>query len=105
MWKGYLKLLLAVVAGLEQSYSNYGLGGMASAFQVLEIAHTHYWARDLTDEQRLDTGTNTTASLSQVLTITIFKRLLHNVLVFHLLHTILNHFISFNNVYIYMNCK
>lgn len=39
---------------------------MASAFQVLEIAHTHYWARDLTDEQRLETGTNTTASLSQV---------------------------------------
>ncbi|XP_054715767.1 LOW QUALITY PROTEIN: MAP kinase-activating death domain protein-like [Uloborus diversus] len=65
VWKGYLKLLLAVISGLEHSYSNYGLGGMASAFQVLEIVHTHYWARDIADEQRLETGTNTTASLSQ----------------------------------------
>ncbi|XP_055951313.1 MAP kinase-activating death domain protein-like isoform X2 [Argiope bruennichi] len=63
VWKGYLKLLQAVISGLEHTYSNYGLGGMASAYQVLEIAHTHYYTKE--PESRLDTGTNTTASLSQ----------------------------------------
>lgn len=42
-----LKILQAVVHGLEVTYSNYGLGGMASAFQLCEIAHTHYWTKDL----------------------------------------------------------
>lgn len=36
------KLLSAIIFGLEQTYANNGLGGMASAFQLLEIAHTHY---------------------------------------------------------------
>ncbi|RZF38506.1 hypothetical protein LSTR_LSTR006101, partial [Laodelphax striatellus] len=49
VWKGMLKLLQAVVYGLEQTYANYGLGGMASVFQLLEIAHTHYWTKDLAD--------------------------------------------------------
>ncbi|XP_075211719.1 rab3 GDP-GTP exchange factor [Lycorma delicatula] len=49
VWKGMLKLLQIVVYGLEQTYSNYGLGGMASVFQLLEIAHTHYWTKDLND--------------------------------------------------------
>lgn len=44
-----LKLLQIIVYGLEQTYSNYGLGGMASVFQLLEIAHTHYWTKDLND--------------------------------------------------------
>lgn len=44
-----LKVLLAVTHGLEQTYNNFGLGGMASAFQLHEIAHTHYWTKDLTD--------------------------------------------------------
>ncbi|XP_076310591.1 rab3 GDP-GTP exchange factor isoform X2 [Tachypleus tridentatus] len=65
VWKGILKLIVSVVVGLEQTYANNGLGGMASAFQVLEIAHTHYWARELTDDQRLDTSTTASASLSQ----------------------------------------
>jgi len=43
------KLLATIVYGLESTYANNGLGGMASAFQLLEIAHTHYWLRGDTD--------------------------------------------------------
>lgn len=45
-----LKTMLAVVHGLEHTYGNFGLGGMASAFQLHEIAHTHYWTKDLSDQ-------------------------------------------------------
>lgn len=62
VWKAMLKVLLAVCSGLEVSYSNYGLGGMASAFQVLEIAHTHYWTKDLEASMGLDTMATTTSS-------------------------------------------
>ncbi|XP_023229824.1 MAP kinase-activating death domain protein-like isoform X3 [Centruroides sculpturatus] len=65
VWRGMLKMLTAVVAGLELTYTTKGVGGMASTLQVLEIAHTHYWARELSDEQKLDAATATTASLSQ----------------------------------------
>lgn len=51
-----LKILQAMVSGLEVTYANYGLGGMASAFQVLEVAHTHYWTKDLTDPAALETS-------------------------------------------------
>ncbi|KAL4104662.1 hypothetical protein QTP88_019944 [Uroleucon formosanum] len=47
VWKGMLKALLAIIHGLEVSFSNQCGGGLASAFQVLEIAHTHYWAKDI----------------------------------------------------------
>ncbi|KAF5297273.1 hypothetical protein FQA39_LY12112 [Lamprigera yunnana] len=56
IWKGILKVLLAVVHGLEHTYSNYGLGGMASAFQLQEIAHTHYWSKDLADSTIADSS-------------------------------------------------
>lgn len=77
VWKGMIKLLQLLVGGLEFSYANRGIGGMASAFQVnqishtsfrlafaihtnkihsllnfvqiLEIAHTHYWTKDIAD--------------------------------------------------------
>ncbi|KAJ8911142.1 hypothetical protein NQ315_004432 [Exocentrus adspersus] len=49
VWKGMLKVIQAVVHGLEVTYSNYGLGGMASAFQLCEIAHTHYWSKDVNE--------------------------------------------------------
>ncbi|KAL1509726.1 hypothetical protein ABEB36_004421 [Hypothenemus hampei] len=49
VWKGILKMLLAIQHGLEVTYSNYGLGGMASVFQMQEIAHTHYWTKDIVD--------------------------------------------------------
>lgn len=42
-----LKVLQAVVHGLEHTYSNFGLGGMASVFQLAEMAHTHYWSKEL----------------------------------------------------------
>lgn len=52
-----LKVLLAVVHGLEVTYANFGLGGMASAFQLNEIAHTHYWTKDLSEAPGTDAVT------------------------------------------------
>ncbi|XP_055525989.1 MAP kinase-activating death domain protein isoform X8 [Wyeomyia smithii] len=49
VYKGTLKCLLAITHGLENTVANFGLGGMASVFQMMEIAHTHYWSKDLTD--------------------------------------------------------
>ncbi|XP_046429526.1 MAP kinase-activating death domain protein isoform X3 [Neodiprion fabricii] len=49
VYKGMLKCLQAVVHGLVHTYSNFGPGGMASVFQLMEIAHTHYWSKDLTE--------------------------------------------------------
>ena len=49
MYKGILKVLLAIVTGLEISVSNSGLGGLSSAFRLLEISHTHFWTKDLLD--------------------------------------------------------
>lgn len=64
VWKGMLKMMQAVTAGLEQTYVNHGSGGMASSFQLLEIAHTHYWTRDVSEGKLGDfasasTGLNT----------------------------------------------
>ena len=39
-------ILRAVIQGLEVTFENNGLGGMASTFQLLEIAHTYYWVKD-----------------------------------------------------------
>jgi hypothetical protein len=39
-------ILRAVIQGLEVTFENNGLGGMASTVQLLEIAHTHYWIKD-----------------------------------------------------------
>nr|CAH7754231.1 unnamed protein product [Callosobruchus chinensis] len=49
VWKGMLKVLQAIVHGLEMTYGNYGLGGMASAFQLCEVAHTHYWSKEIAE--------------------------------------------------------
>lgn len=49
VWRGMLKCLHAIAHGLDSTYSNFGLGGMASVFQMMEIAHTHFWSKDLTD--------------------------------------------------------
>ncbi|XP_037051965.1 MAP kinase-activating death domain protein isoform X4 [Bradysia coprophila] len=57
VWKGMLKCIHSIAHGLEVTYSNFGLGGMASVFQMMEIAHTHFWSKDLTD------GGDLTASL------------------------------------------
>lgn len=42
MYKGMLDILKCTVSSLEHSYTNAGLGGMASVFSLLEIARTHY---------------------------------------------------------------
>jgi hypothetical protein len=39
-------ILRAVIQGLEVTFENNGIGGMASTVQLLEIAHTHYWIKD-----------------------------------------------------------
>lgn len=46
IWRGMLKCVQAIAHGLEITYNNFGLGGMASVFQLMEIAHTHYWSKD-----------------------------------------------------------
>lgn len=44
------KCIQAVAHGLDHTYSNFGLGGMASVFQLMEIAHTHYWTKEINDQ-------------------------------------------------------
>ncbi|KAL4225762.1 hypothetical protein ACF0H5_016451 [Mactra antiquata] len=56
VYKGMLSLLKAFVHGLETTFQNYGIGGMASAFMVLEIAHTHHWAREHTGSNKSDSS-------------------------------------------------
>ncbi|XP_050410636.1 MAP kinase-activating death domain protein isoform X2 [Patella vulgata] len=46
VFKGMLAMLKAIIHGLERTFQNHGLGGAASAYMVLEIAHTHYWYRE-----------------------------------------------------------
>ena len=48
VFKGMASILRAVIQGLEATVDNNGVGGMASTFQLLEIAHTHYWVKDNT---------------------------------------------------------
>lgn len=59
VWKGLLKIVLAIVHGLEVSVSNSSVGGLTSAFHVLAIAHTHYWARD----PSMETSTSVSSGL------------------------------------------
>ena len=40
-------MLKTLTGGLELTYQNQGVGGMASAFMVLEIMHTHYWEKEV----------------------------------------------------------
>ncbi|KAK3861391.1 hypothetical protein Pcinc_032642 [Petrolisthes cinctipes] len=65
VWKGMLKLVNAVVAGLEMSYNNFTVGGTSSALQALEISHTHYWSRDLSDTHVLEVSGGGSSALSQ----------------------------------------
>lgn len=49
VWRGMMKCVQAIAHGLEVTYNNFGLGGMASVFQLMEIAHTHFWCKDFVD--------------------------------------------------------
>ncbi|XP_041417897.1 MAP kinase-activating death domain protein isoform X12 [Xenopus laevis] len=46
VYRGMLDLLKCTVSSLEQTYANAGLGGMASVFGLLEIAHSHYYNKE-----------------------------------------------------------
>ena len=35
-----------MITGLEVSVANACLGGISSAFRLLEISHTHFWTKD-----------------------------------------------------------
>lgn len=48
-----LDLLKCTVSSLEHSYTNAGLGGMASVFSLLEIARTHYQTKGSMQEALL----------------------------------------------------
>ena len=56
VYKGMLSLLKAFIHGLETTFQNYGLGGMASAYMVLEIAHTHCWSKEHIGSNKSDTS-------------------------------------------------
>ncbi|XP_012156976.1 MAP kinase-activating death domain protein isoform X7 [Ceratitis capitata] len=56
VWKGMLKCLQAVTAGFEATFANFGLGGMASVFQMMEIAHTHFWSKELNETTDMSTS-------------------------------------------------
>ncbi|XP_042315709.1 MAP kinase-activating death domain protein [Sceloporus undulatus] len=55
VYKGMLDLLKCTVLSLELSYTNAGLGGMASVFGLLEIAHTHYYNKEPEKRKRSPT--------------------------------------------------
>lgn len=53
VYKGMLKVLLTIVHGLEISISNYGVGGLSSAFHLLEISHTHFWTKVISEKTKV----------------------------------------------------
>ncbi|XP_064423230.1 MAP kinase-activating death domain protein isoform X1 [Latimeria chalumnae] len=56
VYKGMLDLVKCTVSSLEHSYSySAGLGGMASVFNLLEIAHTHYYNKEPEKRKRSPT--------------------------------------------------
>ncbi|XP_076589331.1 MAP kinase-activating death domain protein isoform X2 [Chaetodon auriga] len=55
VYKGMLDILKCTVSSLEHSYTNAGLGGMASVFSLLEIARTHYQTKDPEKRKRSPT--------------------------------------------------
>ncbi|XP_053348521.1 MAP kinase-activating death domain protein isoform X10 [Clarias gariepinus] len=55
VYKGMLDLLKCTVSSLEHSYTNAGLGGMASVFSLLEIAQTHYQTKEPEKRKRSPT--------------------------------------------------
>jgi hypothetical protein len=64
VWKGILKCLQGVTFGLEQTYANFGLGGMASVFTMMEIAHTHFWTKEINEGSDLSASLLSSQSVS-----------------------------------------
>ena len=75
VWKGLLKILTAIVHGLEVSASaTVGNLCTASAFRALEMAHTHYWTRlelagdnDPSDPSKVERGSEVAEVTSSTL--------------------------------------
>ncbi|XP_056382487.1 MAP kinase-activating death domain protein isoform X26 [Hyla sarda] len=66
VYKGMLDLLKCTVSSLEQSYANAGLGGMASVFSLLEIAHTHYYNKGTEQPKQVLDNADTEEKRSQI---------------------------------------
>ena len=66
VYKGMAKLIQTIVYGLEQTYANNGIGGMASAYQLFEIIHTHYWINDNTGNNSSKTDESSPNTLSSM---------------------------------------
>uniref|UniRef100_A0A8C7GXC3 MAP kinase-activating death domain protein n=1 Tax=Oncorhynchus kisutch TaxID=8019 RepID=A0A8C7GXC3_ONCKI len=70
VYKGMLDILKCTVSSLEHSYTNAGLGGMASIFVLLEIARTHYQTKgnkqhpELTDTEEKKSQISADSGLS-----------------------------------------
>ncbi|XP_031564947.1 MAP kinase-activating death domain protein-like isoform X2 [Actinia tenebrosa] len=50
VYKGILEVMRYMISGFEVTVSNHGIGGVASAYKFLEVAHTHYYGRDIKEE-------------------------------------------------------
>lgn len=60
VWRGMIRICAAIISGLEQSYLHNKLIGMASVFSLLEVAHTHYWTKETSlDQKRINIDQNT----------------------------------------------
>lgn len=57
VYKGIAKVLQCCVQGLEQSYTSSGASGLASTLHILEIAHTHHWAKEIETTTTPGSGT------------------------------------------------
>ncbi|XP_072278072.1 MAP kinase-activating death domain protein isoform X22 [Pyxicephalus adspersus] len=66
VYKGMLDMLKCTVSSLEQSYANAGLGGMASVFSLLEIAHTHYYNKGTEQPKQVIDSADTEEKKSQI---------------------------------------
>ncbi|XP_058237810.1 MAP kinase-activating death domain protein isoform X33 [Hemibagrus wyckioides] len=66
VYKGMLDLLKCTVSSLEHSYTNAGLGGMASVFSLLEIARTHYQTKGVDGAKQRPEGGDTEEKKSQI---------------------------------------
>ncbi|XP_073764800.1 MAP kinase-activating death domain protein isoform X39 [Danio rerio] len=66
VYKGMLDILKCTVSSLEHSYTNAGLGGMASVFSLLEIARTHYQTKGADGVKQRVEGGDTEEKKSQI---------------------------------------
>lgn len=76
VYRGMLKCVQGVAHGLDVTFSNFGLGGMASVFQLMEIAHTHFWSKDLAESHE-HISTSMVSSQVNIFGISIYSFILY----------------------------